>query len=488
MSAVRGAFTVNFVGTAISFAVHLGSLVVISRLLTPAEIGIYAVSISVIGLLVVMREFGAGAYIIQRKEIPTDVLRSVIGVAAVMSWTTGAAIFLAAGPIADFYDQPTMTAVIRIISLNFFMAPFLSGVFGMLRRKLQFAKAMVIDLSNSATAAITGIALAFMDFGVLSLAFGSIAGTLASVVVATVFRPAEMPLIPGLRHWREVTSFGGKMVFGNAANQVGRSAPDLIIGRMLGMEPVAILSRANAFRNMIVTQLMQVLQTTFIPIFAMEMREEKDVRQLYYQRNELITVLLLTFYAAMIPLCGPLILLFFGHQWLPAIPIAQAICVVSLPGCPMLLINSMLTARGAVGDLARLQTTVLCARVLAVTIGGFFGLIWVAWLMVLEPLVLIAVGGYFMRRHFDMGVGSIFLHSWKSAVVALAAGLAAWAAIGVMPDYTVGEFNAFYNCLAGGAACGFAGLAMAFATRHRLAIELAETMAKLLAGRSIRRS
>ncbi|CCE24398.1 Polysaccharide biosynthesis protein (fragment) [Methylotuvimicrobium alcaliphilum 20Z] len=99
---------------------------VIARLLTPEEIGIFSVSASLIGIAHTLRDFGIANYLIQEKELTDDKIKSAFTITAIMAWTIASLLFITKDIIADFYNQPELTTIIQILSLNFVILPFSS--------------------------------------------------------------------------------------------------------------------------------------------------------------------------------------------------------------------------------------------------------------------------------------------------------------------------------------------------------------------------
>ena len=69
-------FLERYVGIALTFV----SFPILARLLTPAEIGIYSVSVAFVTFAHVVRDFGVAHYIIQEKDLSTQRMRAMFGI------------------------------------------------------------------------------------------------------------------------------------------------------------------------------------------------------------------------------------------------------------------------------------------------------------------------------------------------------------------------------------------------------------------------
>ena len=90
MASIRKALSLSFASKYSSLAIHTVAIMVLARLLTPAEIGVYSVGAAVVALAHVLRDFGVGNYLIQEKELTQDRIRTAFGVALVIAWVMAA--------------------------------------------------------------------------------------------------------------------------------------------------------------------------------------------------------------------------------------------------------------------------------------------------------------------------------------------------------------------------------------------------------------
>ena len=104
---VRGALLFSFAERYALIVISLASNLLIARLLTPAEIGVYSVTLAVMSIGQALRDFGVASYLIQEKELTDDHVRTALGVTLVIGLSL-ALITLGAAPwVADFYREPT---------------------------------------------------------------------------------------------------------------------------------------------------------------------------------------------------------------------------------------------------------------------------------------------------------------------------------------------------------------------------------------------
>ena len=140
MSGVRRALAFSVGERYLMLVVALGSNMIIARLLTPEAIGIYSVSLAVIGIAQVMRDFGVASYLIQETNLTDSHIRTAFGILLIMGIGVAGVLLLAAPYIATLYHESAMVGTLRICALNFFLLPFTTVSLALLRRECQVKK------------------------------------------------------------------------------------------------------------------------------------------------------------------------------------------------------------------------------------------------------------------------------------------------------------------------------------------------------------
>ena len=101
----------NYVSVLIAFVTNI----IIARHLSPAELGLFAISLALTGLLDALREGGVNAYIIQHKSSKLGVLQSAFTAAVFLSAISAIILFSVAPSAGVFFDAPEITSILWII-------------------------------------------------------------------------------------------------------------------------------------------------------------------------------------------------------------------------------------------------------------------------------------------------------------------------------------------------------------------------------------
>ncbi|MBK1656553.1 lipopolysaccharide biosynthesis protein [Allochromatium vinosum] len=348
MTSVRRALALSIAERYLLIALALVSNILLARMLTPEEIGIYSVSLAVIGIAHVLRDFGIGNFLIQEKHLTEAHIRTALGISLLIGGTLFAMAYIAAPFVAGFYGEVQMQQTLQISSLNFLTLPFCTISLALLRREMAFKRLLWVNLLAASTGFLVTIGLAYYGFGPNSMAIGAVVLNIVTGVGAWRARSDRKLLLPGFSMWRPVMNFGGQNVAAGVVTTIAMDINDLAVGKILGMAPVAMISRAQGLMNLFHRDVMGAISNVAYPAFANTFRQQGDLESQYIFSVASITAIAWPFYAFASLFSLELIRLLFGHQWDDAAPLVPLFCLGGAIGATFSLIIPLLIAQGEI--------------------------------------------------------------------------------------------------------------------------------------------
>ncbi len=373
MSGLRRAIALSGGEKYVTLAIHFVSTVIVARLLTPEEIGIYSVGAAAVAIANVLRDFGVTTYLIQEPDIDRVRVRTAFTITLAIGWSLGGVVYLAAPALAGFYGESGVEAVLHVIALNFLLIPFGSVALALLRRDMRFQHMFRVGVASALAHAVVVVSLAHAGLGYMSLAWAAVAGVLVQVAGALSATPQRFVGMPTLREARRVLSFGGRIGLANVTNEVANAAPDLILGRVLGFTTLGYFNRALGFVQLFEYAVIDALRPVWLPYFSRQQREGADVRAAYLRALGYLLIVAWPALATMAMLAPVLIGLLYGGQWGPAVPIAYVLVLAIAVRVPAVLTNAVLTARGLAPLVLRIAAVAATLKVLALLLGAPHG-------------------------------------------------------------------------------------------------------------------
>lgn len=463
MGSVRKSIFLSLADNYLGMALQLASSLIIARLLTPSEIGIFAVAAGVAAMASTFRDFGVAEYLIQEKELTNDKISAALAANIAVSWLMAAMLFGSSAAIGDFYGQAGVTAVMRIQAVNFILVPFGAVTMAFHRRQLNYLPILVVGLGSNVTGFIVSTSCAWLGFSYLSLAWSSLASIVVTVTISLIYRPKDFPRWPKFSGIGTILHFGkhvtGIYVFG----QIGKYAPEAVIGRVMDMPSVAFFSRGSGLLDLFNRTVLQAVYPICLPYFAQAKREGRPTRDGYLKAVAMTTGIGWPFFIFVGIAAYSIVRLLYGSQWMASVPLAQILCLSAMILIPFHLATEALIAEGRVDQSNRLQFLVQAVRVSSLLLAFPFGLLGICWGLVTSSCIGAVISLGFLRRM----VGLHFRDLLRSCVPSMLTALTTTAPIAIIAFMTEQSETTYLPfLLAGSALTGLAWLVSLMLWKH----------------------
>ena len=387
MNATRHSFFFSFAEKYTVLLLGIVATMILSRLLTPAEVGVYSLGAVLVALAQVVRDFGVGQYLIQEKQLDAVKLRAALATSLLVAWLLAGLVLLASAPLAHFYGEPRLTLVLRLLSINFLLIPFSALTLPMLRRQLRFRAIYAINGANSVVNLLVAVLLALQGYSYMSMVWAALAGSCASLAVSLLVRPRELPWLPGRRGMGDIARFGAYATGGGLVDEAGVAAPDLIIGKLIGIESLALFGKAQSVLNIFNQAITSAISPVVFPLFAARAREGGGAESVYVRTVSYMTALAWPFFLFLACMALPLVKVLYGPQWSACTPLIRIMCLSSAVYSMFSMARYLFVATGQMRVQARLDAWAGGLKVAALLLAAPFGLVAVAWAVVFSTLV-----------------------------------------------------------------------------------------------------
>lgn len=456
---------------------QLVGTMIISRLLTPAETGVFAVAAVFASLASTFRDFGVAEYLIQKKELRDEDIRASLTVNILISWVMGLLLFAGAPFAADFYRTTGIADVMRVQAFNFLLIPFGAVTLAYFRRQLDFRPIFICNLASNLTTLAVSVICAMNELSYMSLAWSSLCGIIVTVSISLWFRPVTFPKWPGLKGVREVLHFGkfasGIYIFG----QLGNGAPEMIIGRVQDMTSVALFSRGGGIVTLFNQTVIRAVFPVCLPYFAKNNREHGTIVKGYLSSISYLTVVGWPFFALGGCLAYSAIRIIYGDQWIASVPLTKVLCLVGAISLVHHLAKEALISVQDVRLSNNLQIWIQCSRIAGLFVVLPFGLIGACYGLLLASLVSFGVSQWYLNRTTGLTLGDVFKTCSSSALITLfsVGPIGLWVAL-----VPVDETNYLRTALIGGSVFLLLWLLAVRYLKHPLGNEMESLIRKLV--------
>jgi len=452
MSKLRNALVYSILSQYSIQFISIISIAILARLLTPAEIGVFAIASSLTFLATELRGLGVGQYLIREKEIDNSKIRSATGLMICMSWGLAALIAASALSVADFYQQSALAIILWIMVPAFILAPFTGIPSALLKRNLHFKEIFIVRLLASIARSGSTIIYVLLGYSYYGLALGILTGAIVECLSMNYYRPAGTPWLPsfsGIK--RSMIRFGMYVSGGNLLQQFSQSIPDLVLGKVTTMTEVGLFSRGLGLILFINKILVLAVKPVVLPHLSKVNREGDSVADAYLNAIVLQSAFCVPVYAAINLVSFPVIRAMFGDQWDFAVPIASILALWAIFQSIHYFSSQALLAVKKEKVMFSKEVAIFTARLVAIVCAAPYGLEAVAWAMVISGVVEFVINTYVVKMVLGLKVHQqiiallptlfVTLISWLSLLFLTSIydieGNNAWLSLAVIAPYAI---------------------------------------------------
>ena len=342
LNALFWSFTERFGTQVIQFIFSI----IMARLLMPEEFGLIAMLSIFVAMGNTFVNSGFGQALIQKQDSNHIDECSIFYFNILVAIFATIILFFCAPLIADFYDQPELAPMSRVLSLIFIFNALGLIQRTLLNKKLEFKTQLKVSLSASLISGIISIWFAFNGFGVWSLIALYLCNDFFNTLFLWLLSSWRPSLIFSMYSLKSMFSFGSKLFIVSLTNSVFVNLHKLIIGKFFSPSALGFYSRADSLYKYPVVILNSVVSQVSFPVFSKIQDDKKRLKLLVRRSLKTITLITFPLMIGVAVVANPLIEVLLTKKWLPSTFYLQLLCVLGML-YPILAINlNALNAQG----------------------------------------------------------------------------------------------------------------------------------------------
>ena len=420
MARLRTSALISMASQGTMLAVAFVRMAVVSRLLTPSEIGVFALASALMVLTRIIRIFGTWDYIVAQKEITTEILRTCFTLLVLMALTMTTLFIFGADWLAGYLDAPDLRWLAPMMSVSFLVLSLGLVAQATMSREMRFGQLSIVRITAGISDASLAVLLVVLGFGVESLAWGFVFAAFVSTGLIAFFEPRKILFRPSFHKMGEIIRFGGVSSLGAALNTMAEFGPTLLLGRLMDTASIGYYGRGQT----LVSIIRQGIETTTAPVtqtwFAQKSRsDESELAEGYMKITGLLSAVTWPAYIFIIFNAATLVPFLLGEQWLPSVAITQALAIGAMFSAFSVYGMSLMVGTGQVGR--RLQFNLVDQSIRFAMLGFAvqWGLHAFALAMGASFVVSFFLVGFFLRRDIQLSLRALVLSLTPSALLAL---------------------------------------------------------------------
>lgn len=354
--------------------------ILLARLLSTEEYGIINIVLIFVTIANVIVQNGFGTALIQKREADGRDYSSVFFVNLAAAGVIYLVLYLGAPFIAAFYENPQMTAIVRVLSLVLFPGTVISVQTAYVSRKMEFKGLCISTMAAAFGSGVVGVAMAAAGFGVWALVGQQLLYYFLLMGVLFVTVPWRPSAVFAPERVGTMFRFGWKLLCASLVDTLFTNLYGLTVGKLYDENTMGVYSRGEQFPKLIVTNLGTAIQAVMLPALSARQTHPEQVAGLLRRAIKTSVFVVLPMMAGLAAAADNLVLVLLGEKWMACVPFLQISCL-AYAVWPMDIANlQALNAMGRSDVFLKLEIIKKCVGVVILLLSMRCGAVtFIAW-------------------------------------------------------------------------------------------------------------
>lgn len=302
--------------------------VVLARILDPSTYGVVALMTVVITFLDVFVTGGFANSLIYDKNASEKDFNTLFIFNIGFSIVLYLALFFTAPLIANYYDKPVLTWLIRIAGISLLINGIKNLQYAFVAKRLEFKKFFYATIGGTIASGAIGIMLAFLGFGAWALVIQGVANHFIDSLILWFVIKWKPKIEFSFSLFKKHFSFGWKILVYKLIYNISNSVRQLAIGKKYTDSDLAFYNRGKTYPNMIGQNITSSVNSVMFPVLAKTQDDKKRFNEILERSFKINVFVMLPICVGFFCVAETFIFLLLGEKWLPCVPYIKIFCVV----------------------------------------------------------------------------------------------------------------------------------------------------------------
>lgn len=312
--------------------------VVLSRLLTPDDYGLIALTTVFTNLSEILIDAGFSTALIRKEEVDDGDYSCVFSISVGISLLLYIILFLASPFVAQYYEKPELTRVLRVMSLVLFIQAFASTRNAYVNRNMQFKLLMKCNTIAAIVSGVTGIGCAYLGFGVWAL----VIQRLLQQTIVTIILFIKIKWHPQFRFskskFKNLFGFSAGVIGASLVNYVENCVNSLIIGKHYSVADLGYYDKGNILPEQISLNSFGAMTNVLLPTVSSYQNDVVKLKRVIRKVIAFTSFIMFPVMLGLLMVSQDTVLVLFTDKWIASVPLMKSICVYYI-ATPLMLID-----------------------------------------------------------------------------------------------------------------------------------------------------
>lgn len=378
--------------------------IILARLLSPSDYGIIAMVTIFFAVAQSFVDSGFSNALVRKTDRVEEDLSTCFYFNIGVGIIAYIVLFLIAPLVANFYNQPILSPIIRITGLEVMLNSLCVVQQALFTIKIDFKSQAKITLSATVISGIVGILLAYQGYGIWALVWQGVASSIV-----------RMGLLWLMSKWRPRTGFskssfnylfgyGSKLLASGLLDTIYNNIYPIVIGKFYNPAQLGNYSRALGWAQLPSANITSILQRVTFPVLSAIQDDTLRLQNSYRRLLKLSAFIVFPLMMGLAAIASPLIRVILTAKWDGCVFYLQILCF-ALMLYPIHAINlNLLQVKGRSDLFLRLEIIKKIIGVVILIITIPLGITAMCLGMVFSSIICLIVNTYYTSRFIDVGL------------------------------------------------------------------------------------
>jgi O-antigen/teichoic acid export membrane protein len=299
----------------LSQGIQLILMLILARLLGPKAFGLIGMLAMFIAIGQVFIDSGFSSALIRKTDRTNTDYSTAFYFNIIVAICCYLLLYFSAGYIANFYQQPELVLLAKVIGLSLIANSFSVVPRTILTVSMNFKAQAKASICSVILGGGVALIFAWKGYGVWAL----VAQTLSVSVLSALFLNIITRWVPALifskKSFNYLFGFGGKLLVSGLLDTTYNNVYQLIIGKKFSAENVGQFTQANQVSSIPAMTMTNIIQRVTYPMFSHMQEDSHKMDEYYLLTMKVAALFIFPLMAGVAILAQPLLQLVLGSQW-----------------------------------------------------------------------------------------------------------------------------------------------------------------------------
>ena len=308
-------------------AIQLVVMLILGRMLGPEAFGLVGMLAIFIAISQTFVDSGFSSALIRKQDRSEADYATTFYFNIVVSLSCYVLLFICAPYIADFYHQPELINLTRVLGIVILVNAFAVVQRTRLTVAMDFktqAKASLLSVSCST---IITLILAYYNFGVWALVGQTLSFAIFNVILFNVLDPWLPKCGFSKASFKELFGFGSKLLASAILATIYENIYQIIIGKLFNAGQLGLFTQAKNLSSMPAMTLTGIIQRVTYPMMSQIQNDKQALDKAYLLTLRLAAVVISPLIIGLGLVSKPLLTVLLGQEWQSAAELMTILCI-----------------------------------------------------------------------------------------------------------------------------------------------------------------